>query len=148
MENSSKIFKDGIRPPGRIDRVSQLREDWRAARVAHRDLQLMRTPRVNLLLVGTNGVIQNVLDMLLPNLCAPIKTWRLAEHPSLPVAPVGAMILREVGALPVDDQHRLLEWMDLTGGRTQIVSTTSTPLLSRVRAGEFLEALYYRLNTV
>ena len=58
------------------------------------------------------------------------------------------MILREVGALSVDDQHRLLEWMDLTGGRTQIVSTTSTPLLSRVRAGGFLEALYYRLNTV
>ena len=119
------------------------------ARAAHKDLQLMRMSRANLLVVGREGVVQNVLDMLLPDLRTPIDQWRPSGRLALPpVAQTGTMILRDVGALPPDDQRRLLEWLGLTAGHAQVVSTTASPLLSRVHAGVFLDTLYYRLNTV
>ena len=58
------------------------------------------------------------------------------------------MILQDVGALTDGDQHRLLDWLDRTPGRTQVVSTTPAPLYPRVQAGAFIDRLYYRLNTV
>jgi len=148
MENPSHRFVEALRPAGRIDRVTQLREEWRLARSAHRDLQILRMGRMNVLLTGEEGPVENVLDMLRPNLRAPIRNWQPNDRLALPLAEVGTMILRDVGALPPDDQHRLLEWLDLTAGRTQVVSTTTASLLARVRAGEFLDTLYYRLNTV
>src|ERR1017187_9308657 len=47
------------------------------------------------------------------------------------------MVLQDVGALTDADQHRLLDWLDRGRGRTQVISTTPTPLLSRVQAGAF-----------
>lgn len=148
MQNLPKPFADGARPADRIDCISRLREDWRIARTAHMDLELMRVPRANLLLKGTEDVVQNVLDLLLPNLGAPIESWKPGDALSLPPAVAGTMILRDVGRLALDDQFRLLEWLDMARGRTQVVSTTPSPLLPRVRSGGFLDTLYYRLNTV
>jgi hypothetical protein len=129
--------------------VSRLREDWRVARVAYSDLELMRVPRANVLLRGTEGIVQNVLDMLMPTLRAPIHIWRPGERLALPAVPhAGTIILREVGRLTRDDQSQLLSWLDETVGRTQVVSTTAWPLLSRVHSGGFIDKLYYRLNTV
>jgi transcriptional regulator of acetoin/glycerol metabolism len=109
----------------------------------------MRVPRANVLLRGTDGVVQNVVDMLLPTLRAPIETWQPGERLVLPSAPQpGTMILRDIGRLTPDEQCRLLTWMDLSVGRTQIVSTTFWPLFSRVQSGAFIDTLYYRLNTV
>ena len=58
------------------------------------------------------------------------------------------LIVAEVGCLTSDSLDRLAEWLDTPFGRVQIVSTSSTPLLERVRAGAFPASLYYRLNTV
>lgn len=148
MQNLPKPFADGARPADRIDCISRLREDWRIARTAHLDLELMRVPRANLLLKGTEDVVQNVLDLLTPTLRAPIDTWKPGDPLNLPTATAGTMILRDVGRLTLDDQFQLLGWLDIAGGRTQIVSTTPSPLLARVRSGGFLDTLYYRLNTV
>jgi sigma-54-interacting transcriptional regulator len=132
-----------------IDRLSQLREDWRLARTAHMDMQLMRLPRVNLLLRGSETVVENVIDMLRPTLHAPLGCWRSGERLVLPPpSQAGTMILRNVGALSTDDQQRLLKWLDLSAGRTQVVSTVMSSLLSRIESGAFLDTLYYRLNTV
>ena len=57
-------------------------------------------------------------------------------------------MLHDVGALTTDDQLRLLDWLERAEGRTQVVSTSSAPLLPRVHAGSFIDTLYYRLNTV
>jgi hypothetical protein len=148
MQNLPKPFADGARPADGIDCISRLREDWHIARTAHSDLEMMRVPRANLLLKGTQDVIENVVDLLMPDLRAPITTWLPGDPLALPAVPAGTMILRDVGRLPLDDQCRLLSWLDVAGGRAQIVSTTPSPLLSRVRAGGFLDTLYYRLNTV
>jgi len=42
----------------------------------------------------------------------------------------------------------LLDWLDRAAGRTQVVSMTPASLWPRVQAGEFMDRLYYRLNTV
>jgi DNA-binding NtrC family response regulator len=47
-----------------------------------------------------------------------------------------------------DEQRHLLGWLESPARRARIVSTTSTRLLPRVRAGEFIETLYYNLNTI
>jgi hypothetical protein len=131
------------------DCITRLREDWRVARAAHLDLQLLRMPRVNVLLVGPDGVVENVLDMVRPDLRKPIDVWHRGSPLVLPTPSRAAtFVLREIAGLAPDDQLRLVQWLDTVPTRAQIISTASAPLLPRVQCGRFLEALYYRLNTV
>jgi transcriptional regulator of acetoin/glycerol metabolism len=50
--------------------------------------------------------------------------------------------------VPPADQCRLLTWLEMSGGRIQVVSTTTSPLLPLVESGVFHDTLYYRLNVV
>jgi sigma-54-interacting transcriptional regulator len=132
-----------------IDGVSESREYWPMARAANLDLDFVTTRRVNVLLMGTERMVRDVLDNLAPKLRAPIQTWRAPDPLELPApADVGTLILREVGALSSADQRRLLAWLDAAAGRIQVVSTTASWLLRRVETNDFLDTLYYRLNTV
>ena len=131
-----------------VSRVSQLREEWRMARTAHADLVCMGMPRVNILLLGSDGVIQNLLETLGPDLRHPICVWSPRERFALPTDHVKSLVLRDVGTLKHADQMRLLQWLDRNTGGTQVVSTSNVPLMPRVRSGAFLETLYYRLNTI
>jgi hypothetical protein len=148
MENPSKVFGGSTRAAGPSDRVSQV-EDKRLAQAAHQELLLMGMPRVNMLLRGREGAVKNVLDTLVGKLHAPVASWSPGQRLDLPDGDhVGTMILHDVGALGIEDQIHLLEWLGRAVGRTQVVSTTAAPLLPRVRAGAFIDTLYYRLNTV
>jgi hypothetical protein len=110
---------------------------------------LIGMPRVNLLLIGVDGLIWNVLGTLLLDLQEPIVTWCPGQPFMLPPpGRIGTLILHDVGALTYDDQRQLLKWLEQADGRTQIISTASAPLLPAVKAGTFPENLYYRLNTV
>jgi hypothetical protein len=146
MENTTNLV-GGV--GSMADAGMPLPKDWRTARASHVYLHLMGTPRVNLLLIGIDGGVWNVLETLLPDLHQPIATWSAGQRLVLPpVTRTGTMILHDVGALTLDDQRRLLEWSERAAGLVQIISTTSSPLLPRVHAGAFFEILYYRLNTV
>ena len=113
------------------------------------DLYQMSLRRVNLLLMGSDGVIQDTLNRLTPKLAEPVRTWNPSDPLELPSpSQTGTLILREVGALPPIDQRRLLKWLELSVGRVQVVSTSSSRLMARVDVGAFLETLYYRLNVV
>jgi hypothetical protein len=129
--------------------VSRLREDWRAARTAHAEIAQLGMPRVNMLLMGPDGVMEYLLDALVPDLREPIGRWSPGDVLLLPPPPlIGTMVLQEVGAMPLEDQLKLLEWLQMAAGRTQVIATTTRPLLRLVQRGQFLEALYYRLNIV
>jgi hypothetical protein len=145
MEHSSRAF---ARPSSTVHRIAQWRDDRRVAQSADTDLELARTRRVNLLIVGSEGVVRNMLDMVLADLPMPIHHRAVDEPLALPAAVIGTLILRDVDTLTVAEQCALLAWIERSTGRTQVVSTTTTPLLARVLAGRFLEPLYYRLNTV
>jgi hypothetical protein len=127
-----------------------MKEDWRLARFALQELQLTAMqPRVNLLVIGQDSAIQNILDLVLANMDEPIATWCPGEPLVLPSdARAGTIVLRDVSALALEDQHRLLAWSDQAAGRMRLVSTTRAPLFPQVEAGAFIAALYYRLNTV
>jgi len=149
MERQSKLFTGASREPGSRDHFSQLPDDWRLARAAHDDLRRMGMPRVNVLLVGAGGMTRNVVGMLLRDRDEPIASWSPGERLLLPpVARGGTVVLHEVGALSHDDQLHLLDWLEHAVARTQVISTTSGPLLPLVQTGGFIETLFYRLNTV
>lgn len=148
MGNPTQAFAlpSPVAPPDR----GPLRADhWQLARAAHVDLLLMGMPRINLLLIAPDGVVQHVLKSLILDLWEPVARWSPGEVLALPSpTAAGTLILHDVHALPAADQRRLLDWLELAKGRTQVVSTTSAPLLPRVTAGDFIATLFYRLNTV
>jgi hypothetical protein len=114
-------------------------EDWRVARIA----------RVNVLLVGSEELLERIVDALRPHFCEPIEVWHPAACLVLPPSRgTGTLILRDVDAMPRADQHRLCDWLEVTAGRTRVVSTTRQPLFPLLEAGTFAETLYYRLNVL
>jgi hypothetical protein len=124
-------------------------DDARLARAAAEELFLMGLPRVNMLLAGRDEVVHLVLRTLLGHVLKPIVRWRPGQPLALPPAGQGGtLVLHEVGALGILDQIRLLEWSAGARSNPQVISTTPAPLLPRVRAGAFIDTLYYRLNTV
>lgn len=136
MENSSNAFADG-----------GYRTYWPMARAAHLDLHLVGSPRVNLLLIGTDASVRAALHRLMPTLRGPIQTW--TPHAPLPLPPPahsGTLILHDVEQLSEIDQYRLLKWLDMSLGRVQVISTTTSLLQGQVEAGLFDAKLYYKLN--
>jgi transcriptional regulator of aromatic amino acid metabolism len=147
MENASNVIARATRNATPPDPAAQLPGDGLLARAAHQELQLLGMPRVNLLLTGLDAAIRKVMPLL--ELREPIATRCPGERLVLPRdARGGTMVLHDVGGLTHEEQLHLLGWLEQRVGRTQVVSTTSAPLLPRIRAGAFIEALYYRLNTV
>lgn len=65
----------------------------------------------------------------------------------LPPAKKGTLFLNDVAALGRDQQLALNDWLG-SCDNLQTISITSVPLESLVADGQFLEALYYRLNVV
>ena len=136
MEHSANVFAD-----------VEHRTYWPMARAANLDLHLMGRQRVNLLLTGTDELVDQALTRVTPDLRTPIQAW--TPHAPLQLPPPtqsGTLILRDVESLSAVDQYRLLRWLDLAAGRTQVISTTTSSLLALVESGLFSDRLYYRLN--
>jgi hypothetical protein len=113
------------------------------------ELRLVEQHRVNLLLMGRAEIVQPMVEALAARFHQPVGTWSPGERLVLPPAErTGTMVINNVGALALPDQIQLLEWLGSACGRTQVVSTTPSPLLPRVQSGKFIDTLYYRLNTV
>ena len=66
----------------------------------------------------------------------------------VPPAPVGTLILINVGAFSPPDQSRLFDALNDRLIRAQIISTSPIGLMPMLAAKSFLETLYYRLNTI
>jgi hypothetical protein len=112
------------------------------------DCALAQAARANLLLINVAADLQDFVESLLLDRREPMPIWRPGEPLVLPPVARRTMILQDVGSLPMEDQRRLLAWLEGPGKGTQIVSTSPVSLLPRVDAGTFLDTLYYRLNVV
>jgi hypothetical protein len=129
MDNRSNAFAAGSGSAS-ANSVLQIREDWRLAREAHRDLEIAGMPRTNLFLVGGGGPVRIVLEMLWLELREPIMKWRPGQRLDLPSPGRAAtLILNDVGDLSRDDQHRVLGWLDETAGQIRVVLTTRCGLV-------------------
>jgi hypothetical protein len=123
-----------------VDLPADLQAEWNAVTFAHR----------NVLLAGTQCVINSVLASLTPHLRKPVHRYGRNADGSVPLPTTGSLILREVGTLDLTQQLQLFRWLERFHGQApvQMVSTTSTPLYPFVESGAFHDGLFYRLNTV
>lgn len=108
----------------------------------------LRASRPHVLITGTEEATEAAVAALMPHLQPPISCW--TPDVSLPAPNVATtMLIRDVATLSDDQQRELSSWLEQSGpGCAQIVSTTSIPLFPLVEQGVFLDALYYRLNTL
>ena len=114
------------------------------------DLFRARITKANVLLVGPDHLVENVVSLLVSDPTSSAMLHRRNGELMLPIASprVRTAIVRDVDALTPEQQRRLLDWLGSTQNRPQVVSTTSAPLLPLVETGEFNDTLYYRLNTM
>jgi hypothetical protein len=125
------------------------RDETRASLSLPDDWHLARAAGTNLLVVGPDEQTRALVDALRPQLREPVIVVHAGEPLALaPPGEVGTLILFDVSMLGLSEQRRLLEWQERAEVRTQVISTTSTPLLPLVAAGACLAELYYRLNIV
>jgi sigma-54-interacting transcriptional regulator len=110
--------------------------------------RLLSEHRCNALLEGTITATDAALRLWRRHIRQPIVRHEPPAPLDLPSSETGALILTNVATLSQDEQQRLLAWMDNTGSRTHIISTSARPLFALVAAGLFDAALYYRLNVV
>jgi hypothetical protein len=102
----------------------------------------------SVLLEGPEASTAALLLILEPLFRAPV-VWKPARAPlELPTGECGALVLQEVAALSSADQARLVEWLDRSSHRSQLISTSAHPLFQRVESGLFDRVLYYRLNVM
>jgi hypothetical protein len=148
MELTSPVVAGPSVAAGQVDRGLELPEQQRRACAAHDDLRSLGMPRVNMLFIGADDAVWRMLGTQL-QLTVPVVTWQPGAPFHLPnVGAARTVVLREVGQLTKHDQVRLLDWLDRAVGRTQVVCTSNTTLLPQLEDGSFINALYYRLNTV
>jgi hypothetical protein len=111
--------------------------------------QVLQVSRPNLLLTGRMADTAAALEALAPRFQAPTTSWQPGQPLVLPpVATPRTVILREVAALTPPQQEQLLEWLEKQGEGTQVVATTSLPLLPLAEGGAFDLRLYYHLNVI
>ena len=127
-----------------------IRRERRIVRSApRRDLQVGSMPHTNVLVVGNPDATRIVVDMLRLDLRGPVVNWRAGQPLDLPMPGRAAtLVLEDVNELNLEEQFRMLRWLDEVRGKIRVVSTTSVPLWPQVQVGAFNEILYYRLNVV
>jgi transcriptional regulator of aromatic amino acid metabolism len=107
------------------------------------------TTQLNALVVGPDDAVRALVSGLRERVAAPVIEVHPAAAVTLPeAAAVGTLICYDVANLGLDQQRRLIEWLDQAAGRTRIISTASIPILPLVEQRQFDDALYYRLNTI
>jgi Sigma-54 interaction domain len=102
----------------------------------------------NVLLEGPEDSTSCLVRLLEPHLRRPVLWQPLPAPFAVPAGECGVLVLQNVSALSRHQQADLLRWLGDLNGRTQIVSTTASPLFPLVERELFEEALYYRLNVM
>jgi hypothetical protein len=102
----------------------------------------------NMLVRGEKSATTATVVALSADLSMPLVTWIAGADADLPGLDRGTIVLQDVDLLDISAQHQLLTWLDDRGGRVRVISTARRDLFDLVTAGEFLDPLYYRLNTI
>jgi hypothetical protein len=110
------------------------------------DLRSLRCWRPNILLIGPPAAADELLPRVLSRCRAPVHEISGSHFTLMPDD--GTVVLRNLADFDLGAQRALFRWLDLQGGRVQVVSVAPAPLFPLVAGGEFSEALFYRLNVV
>ena len=114
------------------------------------DWDLARVTKANLLLVGSEQTVSNLVFAMWSIFDGPIVVRGPRERLQLSPAadPVGTLVLYGIDTLSVEEQVALNQWLGARSGRTRVISTSSISLLPLVQSCAFSDELYYRLNTI
>jgi hypothetical protein len=110
------------------------------------ELLRLSCAQTNLLLEGDESQVETVLTAVAPSLPRPVTLW--GGTLSLPAVREGTLIVPFVNRFDDDQQRQLLGWIEETAGTVRVIATTPGSLFRLVQRGIFLDALYYRLNTI
>jgi hypothetical protein len=102
--------------------------------------------RPNILVIGPPAAAADLLPHVLCRCRPPVHEVCGGRIALMPEA--GTVVLRDLLDLDLGAQRALFHWLDVQGGRVQVISVAPAPLFPLVAGGEFSEALFYRLNMV
>ena len=88
-----------------------------------------------------------MLLALQPGFAHPVTVRQAGTLLALPSAG-GTLVLRNVSDLTATEQYALFRWIDRDRDRTQVISTSTRPLMPLLEQGVFSDSLYYQLNTM
>ena len=109
---------------------------------------VIQRTQLHVLFVGPAASVNPALARLRPHLRGPVSYWRPAIATDPTWTTRGALVIWDVDTLDCEQQKRLLAWMEGRGANVQVVSIAERPVFPLVWRKVFLEALYYRLNTL
>jgi transcriptional regulator of acetoin/glycerol metabolism len=112
------------------------------------DLSLFRGAHPHALLIGSAASAKAALGRLLPHLRAPLSHWQTQSAGQPPQETTGTLVIWDVDALARTRQEQLLAWMESRAPELQVISISERPVFPLVSSDDFLDTLYYRLNTV
>jgi hypothetical protein len=113
--------------------------------VRNHDWEAVVVARSNVLIEGDGPAAERFVRDLLSNLKGPVVAFPESETI---FNRESVVLVADVDRLDEADQRALMAAMERACGGLQIICTSTTSLYRRVERGEFLSALYYRLNTV
>jgi Sigma-54 interaction domain len=122
--------------------------DWT---LVEHDLDIVRSFRANLLVIGPDWLVADVLRSAISDVTHSITMSAGDPRPlRLPVVPLPGctLVLRDIDELDADGQAALFDWLGRANGEQQVVCTGSGLLPSLMTSGEFDPRLFYRLNIV
>jgi Sigma-54 interaction domain len=134
--------------PGRTHVERRLDGDDTPDTTPAADFQRLVGVGSNMLVRGEKSAIAATVVALSVDLSLPLVTWNAGGDDGLPGLHDGTVVLQDVDRLDLSGQHELLAWLDDRQGRVRVISTSQRDLFDLVTAGEFLDPLYYRLNTI
>jgi hypothetical protein len=101
----------------------------------------------NVVVRGRPAETQQILEALRPLFRQPVQDWVRGATP--PAAREGGtFIIRDMERLSLHEQRNLLAWLNERVSRVQMVGVTESALFPLADGSGFLDALYYRLNTL
>ena len=104
--------------------------------------------RPNLLIVCASEEIEVVVTRVMGLCKRPVHARQLPGELSLSEDLTGTLLLWDVAQLTRGQQMKLHDWITDRPRDAQVISITSASLLPLVEDGQFLEALFYRINVV
>ena len=103
----------------------------------------------NVLICGDSTFIGSFLQVFSDHCAPPLR--RIAHSGALGFLShidKGTVLLENADRYKVPEQKIVLDWIAYAGAGIQVITTTGNPLFDLVEQGQFLDSLFYRINTV
>jgi hypothetical protein len=107
-----------------------------------------RNHRPNLLIENKRASLEGVLQQLAAVCESPLRFCRFPGVLDLNVDIGSTLVLGDIDRMTIGQQVTLSDWLGRKGNAIQVVSITRAPMTELIADGQFLEGLYFRLNTV